>query len=148
MTRISNFDFELSVSHAGEATDDTSKMKSEIIRVLKATIVELEGGVGDSEEFWQKSFNDINGRPFGNAYLNVEEMDWISDWDEWVEHCKEYIREHGYYLEQESTTVYDWDAFAELDETALAEWFNNYTDSAVTREEVCPEARNWGWDSE
>ncbi|GFD77268.1 hypothetical protein KUL118_01300 [Tenacibaculum sp. KUL118] len=148
MNRISNFDFELSLSHAGEATDDTTKMKSEIIRVLKETISELEGNVGDSEEFWQKSFNDINGRPFGNAYLNVEEMDWISDWDEWIEHCKEYIKENGFYLEQESTTIYNWDTLAELDETALAEWFSNYTDSAVTNERVCPEARNWGWDSE
>ena len=84
----------------------------------------------------------------GDWCLDFEEMAWISDWDEWIEHCKEYICENGFYLEQESTTVYEWDTLAELDETALAEWFSNYTDSAVTREEVCPEARNWGWDSE
>ena len=146
MRQVENISLEIEIESAGEAMDDTQKATADMKRILQKVIDKLDDE--DPEETgWVLALHDINGNKVGSAFLNIEEKDWISDWDEWIEHCKEYIRENGFYLEQESTTVYEWDTLAELDETALAEWFSNYTDSAVTREEVCPEARNWGWDS-
>ena len=147
MRHVESIGLEISIDSAGEAMEDTQKAAVDMKRILQLVIDKLEDE-DPEEDGWVLALHDINGNKVGSAFLNIEEKDWISDWDEWIDHCKEYIAEHGYYLEQEKTTVHQWEAFAELDETALAEWFNNYTDSAVTREEVCPEARDWGWDSE
>nr|WP_282765373.1 hypothetical protein [Alteromonas macleodii] len=144
--RVSNTKLEINIESGDDALSTTERAASEIKKALQKVI----DSIGDDApiEGCSGAFLDSNGNGTGDWCLDFEEMDWISDWDEWIEHCKEYIKENGFYLEQESTTVYEWDTLAELDETALSEWFSNYTDSAVTREEVCPEARNWGWDSE
>ena len=144
--RIANAEFELNIESGDAAFDTTEKATWEIVRLLKEVIGSLESGA--PIEGLNDTLHSIDGNPVGSWGIGFEEMDWISDWEEWIDHCKEYIAEHGYYLEHHSTTVYDWDALAELDEDALSEWFNNFTDSAVTSEKVCPEARSWAWDGE
>lgn len=144
MRKIESVNFEVEIDSMGEAMDDTAKTNAELKRLLQLVIAKLDDE--PEEEGWRLGLRDINGNPVGAAYLNIEEKDWISDSAEWIEHCKEYIEEHGLFLQEQNALLKDWDAIIALDDLALTDWFNNYTDSAISNEEVCPEASNWSYD--
>ena len=84
--RVSNTKLEINIESGDDALSTTERAASEIKKALQKVI----DSIGDDApiEGCSGAFLDSNGNGTGDWCLDFEEMDWISDWDEWIEHCK------------------------------------------------------------